>query len=335
MSGNDSDSRYSRQQLLEEWDQTRFSEARVVIIGIGATGSVIASTLAMMGVGELVLVDMDTVELSNLSRQLLFQDTHISQFKVDAAKEILLKMNPEVKISSYNSSVQDLNPRVFNGTHVLVDGLDNFEARQYINSVSIKKKIPLVSGGIFGWWGNIQVVIPDETPCLQCQQLIPEERLKKSCTLPGEIRKDFEEEEEKFPALASVGMVIGGLMAQEVVKLILGKHEELLKEYLFWDGLKQAFTVIPLIKNPKCIVCSSKYLLEGIPYATSNQESLVDFLHRIKHAFNLEDPSFIHEAYELKMDNRQLGQIFKNGSVIYVNDKTQPSPLKLKLILED
>ena len=151
MSGNDSDARYSRQQLLEDWDQTRFSEARVAIIGIGATGSVIASTLAMMGVGELVLVDMDTVELSNLSRQLLFQDAHIGQFKVDAAKEILLKMNPEVTISSYNSSVQDLKPRIFNGTHVLVDGLDNFEARQYINSVSIKKKIPLVSGGMFGW----------------------------------------------------------------------------------------------------------------------------------------------------------------------------------------
>ncbi|MFX0091339.1 MAG: ThiF family adenylyltransferase, partial [Candidatus Hodarchaeota archaeon] len=252
----------------------------------------------------------------------------------EEAKEVLTTLNPNVTIVSYNSPVQDLNPNIFDGIDTIVDGLDNFEARQYINAVCVKRKIPLISGGTFGWWGNIQLVIPHETPCLQCHLLIPEERLRKVCTLPGEGREELDEEDEKFPALAPVGTVIGGLMAQEVIKILLGKHSELLRDYLFWDGLNQVFTPIPLVKNSKCIVCSSKYLLKGIPFAASAQDNLKHFFQRIKLAFNLEDPLLMHDAYELKIDDRTLGQIFKEGSLIYITDKTQPSPLKLRLILE-
>ncbi|MFX0091340.1 MAG: ThiF family adenylyltransferase, partial [Candidatus Hodarchaeota archaeon] len=87
MSDIDFSSRYSRQQLLEGWDQKRFSQAQVVIVGIGATGSVVASSLVMMGIGKLILIDMDTIELSNLSRQLLFRDVHIGRSKAEVAKE--------------------------------------------------------------------------------------------------------------------------------------------------------------------------------------------------------------------------------------------------------
>ncbi|MFX1453260.1 MAG: ThiF family adenylyltransferase, partial [Promethearchaeota archaeon] len=179
------ESRYDRQILLEEWDQQKIRNAEVFIAGMGALGCVVALDLVLMGIGKLVICDFDTIEKSNLSRQMLFQESDINKSKSTVAKERLVDLNPDVEVVAFNKEIQDITPKIYEKCDVIVDGLDTFEARRWLNSITVDKEKPLVHGGMYGWLGNVQVVIPFKTACLDCQPLLPQERLQKPCTPPG------------------------------------------------------------------------------------------------------------------------------------------------------
>lgn len=331
--------RYSRQYLVDGWNQEKLHNAKVMIVGAGALGCVVGPGLAMAGVGEIIFVDMDTVEISNLSRQLLFRDYHIGGAKAAHAALMLQSMNPDIQVRAIDSKVQDVPRKEFNNLTVLIDSLDNFDTRRWLNGLAIGENIPLVSGGMFGFWGNLQVVIPEKTPCLECQLLLPPHRLQKACTPIGTRREAKQEEpEEKVPSVSSVSFVIGGLMTQECFKIILEMEDSVLREYLFWDGVSESFTRMPILKNESCVVCSSQYRLEGIPMVGSAEEPLEDFLARVCLTLGLPSvPASLQavvKAQRIDEDrNVSLGSIIQDGDLMYLFSDDLPKAVKLRVSL--
>jgi molybdopterin/thiamine biosynthesis adenylyltransferase len=325
----------------------------VVIVGTGALGSVISMTLAQAGVGHIVLIDMDTVEISNLNRQLIFQESDIGERKAVIAQKHLEEINSEIRIDAIPKRVQELPLSTYSsptdGIVVIIDALDNFEARRWLNSVAIAKNLPLVSGGMFASLGNVQIIIPGKTPCLECQPLIPERELQKACTPPGEVRQALEEEKkldikldekdedlEFFPALGSVATVIGGIMTHETLKLLQNTpQDKIMSDFLFIDLDVLSFLSVPLARRQNCIVCSSRFKLEGIPFHFDVKENLGEVRKRIALQFNLNLTTIelTHQARTLEnADSKQLREIITNDNPkIYVIAPELPLPLKLAL----
>ncbi len=288
----------------------------------------VAVFLALMGVGKLILVDMDTVELSNLNRQLLFTEKDIDEYKARVAAEKLREINPNVYVIDRNESLVNVPRRYFEESDVIVDGLDNFEARRWLNSVCVGLNKPLVHGGMYGWYGNVQVVIPYVTPCLDCQPLLPRERFQKSCTPPGKKREKVEP--PKFPGVSTISAVLSGIQAQETLKILLDLSP-LIDNYLFYDGLSQSFTKIKLERNPKCIICSEKYKLEGIEYAVDKEETIRELKDRLIATLGLVEPIRVIHKTRFVEDNTKIRDMnLSSGELIYIYDKSLGKPLKLR-----
>jgi len=323
--------RYNRQLLLKEWDQKKLQDSCVLIAGVGALGSVVALNLAMMGVGKLILVDFDTVELSNLSKQLLYREDDLNKPKVKIAKKRLQEVNSEIKIVALNKDIRKVDTSYFEKCNVIVDGLDSFEVRRWLNSMCVSLSKPLVHGGFYGWYGNVQVVIPFKTACLECQPLIPPEKLQKMCTPPGRVRRKVKVEEEKIPTVASIATVIGGIQTQEVLKILLG-IPNILENYVFYDGVSQSLTKIKLERNPECVVCSDKYRIEGVDYTLEQQETLNQLKNRLIITYGLANPEIIIKGKIISDKNLRISDLgLKTGDAIFIVDERLAKPLKLKI----
>jgi ubiquitin-activating enzyme E1 C len=189
--------RYARHLSLEGWNQDVISSSHVIIVGIGALGCEIAKNLALVGVGRLTLIDMDTIETSNLSRQMLFTEADRGELKAEVAREKLGILNPDVEIAAYTKKFQELPIEFFESADVIAGGLDSFNARFALNRLAIELDIPYVDGAATGFKGNIQIIIPEgsgilekQTPCLRCFFPIPpaDEKVYVACSIPGEPR---------------------------------------------------------------------------------------------------------------------------------------------------
>lgn len=189
--------RYARHLGLEGWSQEVISSSKVLIAGIGALGCEIAKNLALVGVGNLTLVDMDTIEISNLSRQMLFIIEDKGKLKAEVAKEKLMILNPNIKVKAYTKKFQDLPMNVLESSDVIAGGLDSFAARFALNRLAHETCIPYVDGAATGFKGNVQIIIPEgcsfesqPTPCLRCFFPIPpaDEKVYVACSIPGQPR---------------------------------------------------------------------------------------------------------------------------------------------------
>ncbi|MHA1986201.1 MAG: ThiF family adenylyltransferase [Promethearchaeota archaeon] len=154
---------YARQQLIDGWDQEVVSNGCIMIVGIGALGCEIAKDFALMGIGKLILVDLDTIETSNLSRQMLFRPGDEGRPKAEVAGERLKEMNPYVNIDFYFEKLQKLPMSVFEESDVIIAALDNFNARLDLNKICLRMKKPMVEGGTVGFEGHVQIVIPEDS----------------------------------------------------------------------------------------------------------------------------------------------------------------------------
>jgi len=152
---------FARQQLIEGWDQKVVDEACILIIGVGALGCEIAKDFALMGIGKLILVDLDTIETSNLSRQMLFHPGDEGRPKAEVAAERLKEMNPYLNVEFYFEKLQKLAMSVYEEADVVIAALDNFNARLDLNKICLKMKKPMVEGGTVGFEGHVQIVIPE------------------------------------------------------------------------------------------------------------------------------------------------------------------------------
>lgn len=322
--------RYNRQEMLEGWNQEKLKGSVVLLAGVGALGSMVSVFLALAGVGKLILVDMDTVEVSNLNRQLLFTENDVGEFKAEVAAKKVKEINPNIQVIDRNESIINVPRSYYEESNVVVDGLDSFEARRWLNSLCVSLNKPLVHGGMYGWWGNIQVIIPYVTPCLECQPLLPRERFQKSCTPPGKKREKIEVEPAKFPAVSTITAVLSGIQAQETLKILLGLSP-LIDNYLFYDGMSQSFTTIKLERNPKCIICGDKYRLEGIEYAIDRQETVRELKDRLIATLGLTEPIRVIHKSKFIEDNIRIEEMgICSGETLFIYDKSLGKPLKIK-----
>ncbi len=152
---------YARQQLIEGWDQSIISNGCIMIVGIGALGCEIAKDFTLMGIGKLILIDLDTIETSNLSRQMLFRPGDEGRSKAEVAAERLKEMNPYLNVDFYFEKLQKLPMSVYEESDVVIAALDNFNARLDLNKICLRMKKPMVEGGTVGFEGHVQIVIPE------------------------------------------------------------------------------------------------------------------------------------------------------------------------------
>ncbi|MFX1314669.1 MAG: ThiF family adenylyltransferase [Promethearchaeota archaeon] len=152
---------FARQQLIDGWSQDILEGACILIIGVGALGCEIAKDFALMGIGKLILVDLDTIETSNLSRQMLFKPGDEGRPKAEVAAERLKDMNPYLKVDYYFEKLQKLPISVYEEADVVIAALDNFNARLDLNKICLRLKKPMVEGGTVGFEGHVQIVIPE------------------------------------------------------------------------------------------------------------------------------------------------------------------------------
>jgi adenylyltransferase/sulfurtransferase len=224
--------------------QRKLMDARVLVIGAGGLGSPAAMYLAAAGVGTIGLVDFDTVELSNLQRQLLHDTTDVGRPKVESAGERLADLNPNVDVVPHQTLLSSENAfDILGGYDVVVDGTDNFPVRYLVNDATQMLGKPLVYGSIYQWEGQASVFLPGQgSPCYRC--LFPEP------PPPGTV-----------PSCAEGGVfgvlpgIIGSVQAVEAIKLILGAGDPLAGKLMIYDALANEFTTVKLRWDPDCPVC--------------------------------------------------------------------------------
>ncbi len=181
---------YDRQFRLEGWSQKLVKNSRVLIVGVGGLGCEIAKNLAMLGVGQLDLIDLDIIEHSNLNRQILFTGAKIGEPKAVVAARKLKEINPNIIVNGYHTSLERLNPALYLAADVIVGGLDSMNARLNLNAQCIRFKKPLVDGGVSGYHGHVYTIFPYKNACYECNPLpVGESDEMAACTVVGIPRK--------------------------------------------------------------------------------------------------------------------------------------------------
>jgi molybdopterin/thiamine biosynthesis adenylyltransferase len=237
--------RYSRHIIMPDVGsvgQRKLLGSSVLIVGAGGLGSPIALYLAIAGVGTIGIVDFDTVDLSNLQRQILHQEGDIGRSKVESAKETLLAYNPDLNVILHEEPITSDNAMdIIPNYDVIVNGADNFQARYLVNDASFLADKTLVDGSILLFDGQASTYIPGQG-CYRC--IFPEP------PPPGEVPSCAE-----AGVLGALPGMIGTIQATEVIKVLLGIGEPLAGRLLIIDALSMEFRVLKVRRNPDCPLC--------------------------------------------------------------------------------
>ena len=239
--------RYGRHLIMPEvgvTGQEKLKAAKILMIGAGGLGSPSGLYLAASGVGEITILDPDTVDVSNLQRQILHDSSSVGVPKVESAKKRMNEVNPFVKINAIQDSVTTENVMELVASHdIVVDGTDNFETRYIVNDACVLNNKPNVYGSIFRFDGQSTVFCDPNGPCYRC--LYPEP------PPPGMV-----------PSCAEGGVlgilpgVVGTIQATEAIKLIIGGGQSLVGRLLIYDALAMTFRTLKVRKDPDCPICS-------------------------------------------------------------------------------
>ncbi|MCG3216841.1 MAG: HesA/MoeB/ThiF family protein [Candidatus Heimdallarchaeota archaeon] len=329
--------RYSRQQLIPGWNQEKLEKSTIILVGVGAIGSYVGTILVSSGIGKLILIEYDTIEISNLNRQLLYHAKDVGKSKAEIAAKKLRLINPDIEIDWINKKMEEVSVTIYEEADVIIGCLDTFIGRRWINSMAARVQKPLILGGMFAFLGDVQVIIPEVTPCFECQPLIPDEELAQACTPFGEERKkDREEIEEEppLPAVATLSSIIGGFMAQETLKILLGLGSNI-ENYLFYDGLNNATTIIPLAKSEDCPVCGELYDLEQIEFIVSSTETVNDLILRLALTYGLEKPDIMVQGRFLDTEKKISEKNLSAKTVAFILDKNLAKPIKVVLQIQE
>ncbi len=252
--------RYARHLILPEVGlegQRKLKAAKVLCVGTGGLGAPLALYLAAAGIGTLGLVDFDTVDVSNLQRQIIHATPDVGDLKVDSAARKLLALNPALQLVKHNTMLTSANAlEIFAAYDIIADGTDNFQTRYLVNDACVLLGKPNAYGSIFRFEGQCSVFAAKDRngPCYRC--LYPEPPppgLVPSCAEGG--------------VLGILPGLVGVLQATEVIKLILGIGEPLIGRLLLVDALSTKFRELKLRRNPACPVCGdSPTVTELIDY---------------------------------------------------------------------
>lgn len=286
--------RYARHLTIPEVGvdgQRRLKAASVLCIGAGGLGSPIAMYLAAAGVGRLGLVDFDTVDYSNLQRQILHGTPDVGRPKLDSAVETLRRLNPEVRVTPHRERFQASNAAALAADYdILIDGTDNFPTRYLTNDTAFFLGKPNVYGAIFRFEGQVSVFTPGQGgPCYRC--LFPEP------PLPGQV-----------PSCAEGGVfgvlpgIVGCLQASEALKLLLGLGDPLAGRLAHFDALRFRFREIKLRRDPHCPLCGDAptiTTLSDIPDTCDTMATLPEItVHDLKARYETPTPFTLVDVRE-------------------------------------
>jgi len=242
--------RYSRHLLLDALGpdaQARFADARALIVGVGGLGNPAAQFLASAGIGRLTLVDADSVDLTNLQRQILFDLADVGAPKVEAAAKRLAAINPEPTIVALARRVDaDALASLVSDADVVLDCTDNFATRHAINRACVAARVPLVSGAAIRFDGQIAVFDPRDplSPCYHCLFGEGEELEETRCATMG--------------VFAPLVGIVGAAQAGEALKLVAGVGTSLAGRLLIYDALASSWRELKVPRDPTCAVCGSR-----------------------------------------------------------------------------
>ena len=244
--------RYARHLILDEVGeegQAKLLRARVLVVGAGGLGSPLLLYLAAAGIGTLGVVDDDTVDLSNLQRQIVHPTARIGAAKVESARETLAAINPEVTVETHRWRLAEDNAAALVRRYdIIADGSDNFATRYLLNDVCFAERRPLVAAALSPFDGQLstfKAFLGPPNPCYRCLfREPPPPDLVPRCETAG--------------ILGAVAGVIGTLQATEVLKELLGIGESLSGQLLMYDALRAGFHKVKLPRDPDCPTCGGR-----------------------------------------------------------------------------
>src|SRR3954465_1005059 len=249
--------RYSRHILLPqlgEDGQRALKKSRVLLIGAGGLGSPVTLYLAAAGVGTLGIVDFDTVDLSNLQRQILHGSSGIGGAKIDSAVDGVREINPNVSVEEFRTRLTSENALdIARGYDLIIDGTDNFATRYLVNDTSVLLGIPNIYGSVYRFEGQASVFGAPNGPCYRCLfRDPPPPDLVPSCAEGG--------------VLGVVPGLIGTIQATEAIKMLLGLGEPLVGKLLMIDTMTMAFRTLSIQRDPECPACGTHEITSLIDY---------------------------------------------------------------------
>ena len=235
--------RYEKNMVLgglDEVQQRKLLNAKVLVMGAGGLGSGVVMNLSALGVGTIKIVDSDIIEIENFNRQLIHKYKNLGRAKVMSAKEWVQDFNSDIKVEIEKIRLSDFNYfNIIEDYDIIVDCFDSYESKYMLNEIALRHNRILIHGSIQGYCGQVTTIVPNKTGCLSCVLQKP---------------KVFDKEENC--SLSPVVSVISALQAQEVLKVITGAGEPLLNKFLVFDGYKSETKILPYSKNIACEVCN-------------------------------------------------------------------------------
>ncbi len=294
--------RYSRQarfSAIGAAGQAKLAAARIAVIGCGALGSAVVDLLARAGIGEIIIVDRDFVELSNLQRQVLFDEADAAAQlpKVVAAANAVARINSQIKVRPVIADVTPANVEEFVvGAQVVIDGTDNFETRYLVNDACVKHGIPWVYGGAIGAIGMVMAILPGETPCLRC-------------VYPGGHSAGTLATCETMGVIGAIVTLVAAVQWTEAVKILVGDHKHLghgLATFDLWTNDFLLGTGFPRQADCPCCVQRRFDYLEA--RATSQTTSLCG-----RNAVQ------VSPGHPLRLDLAEIGRRLASAGEVFVS----------------
>jgi len=247
--------RYSRLRLIPWWDQEKIQNAKIMVVGAGALGNELVKNLTLLGIGNILILDMDSIENSNLTRSVLFRRSDVGRFKAEIAAERAMEINPDVNaVGIIANIIDDVGLGVFRRMDVVLGGLDNREARLAINQSCYKVDKPWIDGAIEVLNGFARVFVPGQGACYECTMTDMDWQLinkRKSCALLTHEQMA----EGKIPTTPTSSSVIAGIQVQELLKIL---HKErnlptLAGKGFVFNGLTHDSYVVEYQEKPDCM----------------------------------------------------------------------------------
>jgi adenylyltransferase/sulfurtransferase len=271
LSGNAAEQdRFSRLRLISWWDQGKIANCRLLVIGAGALGNEILKNAALLGFRQVIVVDMDRIEETNLSRAVLFRSEDVGDFKANVAARAYRSLAPDTCVHSMVANViHGCGLGLFEWSDVIIAGLDNREARLWINRAAWKMNRPWIDGAIEGINGVVRAFLPGTAPCYECTLgAVDWELLQKRMSCNLLLLESAAE--GKVPTTPTISSVIAGIQVQEAVKLIHGLPTLAGKGYIF-EGMNHSSYVVEYTSNDDCM---SHYSLPAISHLPEASDEL-------------------------------------------------------------
>lgn len=250
--GQMEEDRFARSRKVEWLDVDNVQRSRCLVVGAGALGNEVVKDLVLSGFNDITLVDMDDVARTNLNRCLFFRDSDVDEkaMKVDVVSARAAELSPDVNISTHAGRIEEWDWKRFKEFDLIFGCLDNLSARLHVNSHSCFAGRPYIDGGTDGFTGKVQVVIPGETPCIQCimnksHYKVLEKRF--SCT-----GADVVFHEKKLAAEITTTSIIAAMQVREGLKIVSGQKGSCIRHVQYYNGLSGSCETYEISVDPDC-----------------------------------------------------------------------------------